>query len=160
MGGTPKWALMSIGVPKDLWKTDFLDRFYDGWHKLAGSHAVELVGGDVSRSPDKLVIDCVVGGEVRRGRAILRSGAMPGDSIFVTGYVGGAAAGLALLESGQKLTEKATASVRHLLFRQLQPIPKVTTAILLQQYELPTAMCDLSDGLSSEISHITAGSAG
>ena len=35
MGGTPKWALMSIGVPKDLWKTDFLDRFYDGWHKLA-----------------------------------------------------------------------------------------------------------------------------
>jgi len=159
MGGTPKWALMSIGVPKDLWKTDFLDLFYDGWHELAENHGVDLVGGDISRSPDRLVIDSMVGGEVEHGRALLRSGAKPGDSIFVTGYIGGAAAGLALLESGHNFSDKISASVRHLLFRQLQPIPQITTGKLLQTYGLPTAMCDLSDGLSSDISHLIAASA-
>src|SRR5213083_2454141 len=46
MGGTPKWALLSIGVPETLWKTDFLDRFYEGWYGLARKCGVELVGGD------------------------------------------------------------------------------------------------------------------
>src|SRR6188474_2717660 len=53
MGGTPTWALLSIAVAENLWKTGFVDRLYTGWSELAAKHNVELVGGDVSRSPDK-----------------------------------------------------------------------------------------------------------
>src|SRR5438874_6172297 len=81
MGGKPNWAMLSLGVPETIWNTDFIDRFYEGWHALAGEMGVELVGGDVSRSPEKLVIDSVVGGVVAKGKAILRSGARPGDGI-------------------------------------------------------------------------------
>src|SRR5215203_7163777 len=55
MGGTPKWAMLSIGIPAAIWKGKFLDKFYTGWFKLAGEHKVELIGGDVSRSPDQIV---------------------------------------------------------------------------------------------------------
>jgi thiamine-monophosphate kinase len=158
MGGTPSWSLLSIGVPENSWTTDFLDRFYEGWHKLARKYGVELIGGDVSRSPDKLVIDSIVGGSVERSQAILRSGASPSESIFVTGYIGGAAAGFALLESGRRFDEKISPPIQHLLFRQLQPLPQVITGKLLSQYRLPTAMIDLSDGLSSDISHLVTAS--
>ena len=102
MGAKPVWSMISIGVPEAIWKTDFVDRFYDGYLRLASRFDVELVGGDVSRTPDKIVIDSIVAGEVKKGRAILRSGAKVGDSIYVTGSLGGAAAGLKLLESGEK----------------------------------------------------------
>ncbi len=67
MGAAPDWAMLSIGVPPELWENDFLDRFYAGWHKLAAEHSVELVGGDISRVPDKFVIDSVVGGSSAEG---------------------------------------------------------------------------------------------
>src|SRR5688500_12282850 len=53
MGGSPKWSMLSLGVSEKLWKSDFLDRFYNGWFELAAQYDVELVGGDISRSPDK-----------------------------------------------------------------------------------------------------------
>ena len=71
-----------------------------------------LIGGDISRTPDRVVIDSIVIGEVKRGRAILRSGASPGDHIFVTGSLGGAAAGLRLLENGARVTDKMPRSRR------------------------------------------------
>lgn len=154
MGGTPKFSLLSIAVPESLWKTDLLDRFYEGWHALARSHSVELIGGDISKTNDKLVIDSTVIGEVAKGKALLRSGANVGDSIFVSGYVGGAAAGLLQLESGLKFEERLSAPLKHLLFRQLQPLPQVRTAILLQAHGLATAMMDISDGISSDLAHL------
>lgn len=154
MGGTPKWSMLSIGVSEKLWKTDFLERFYDGWHKLAALHEVELVGGDVSKTSDKLVIDSVVGGEVKKGEAILRSGANAGEAIFVTGFLGGAAAGLKLLESGVRLDSSLSAPTKHLLLRQLQPIPQTRTGATIQDNGLATSMIDISDGLSSDLSHI------
>ena len=66
-----------------------------------------LVGGDVSKSPDKIVIDSIVAGETKKGKAVLRSTAKAGDLIFVTGKLGGAAAGLKLLEAGSKFIEKS-----------------------------------------------------
>ena len=158
MGGRPKWAMLSIGVSENLWKTDFLDKFYTGWHKLADEFRVELIGGDVSRSPDKLVIDSVVGGEVTAGNAILRSGAKPGDAIFVGGFIGGAAAGLLQLESGLRFDESADAQTKHLLFRQLQPLPHLRTANLLNTHGLLSAMIDISDGLSSDLDHLAIAS--
>ena len=147
MGGEPKWAMLSIAVPPKLWETDFLDRFYEGWMAIAGEFSVELIGGDVSRSPDKLVIDSIVSGSVPKGKAILRSGALPGDSIYVTGDLGGAAGGLKLLENGDKNGGELT-------LKQLKPQPQVNIGKLLQSLDIVTAMIDISDGLSSDLLHI------
>lgn len=154
MGGTPKWAMVSIGLPDTLWKTDYLDRFYAGWHELAGIHNVELVGGDISRTDATVVIDSVVGGEVEKGSSIKRSGAQIGDAIFVTGFLGGAAAGLDLLESGERFESIKSTITRHLILRQLQPLPQVQTANILHEYDLATSMLDISDGLSSDLFHL------
>jgi len=73
MGGTPTSALLSIGVPQSVWDNGFPERFYDGWHELGSEFEIELIGGDISRSPDKLVLDSIVLGEVQKGTAIMRS---------------------------------------------------------------------------------------
>jgi thiamine-monophosphate kinase len=151
MGATPDWAMLSIGVPPGLWEDHFLDKFYTGWHELAAEHGVELVGGDVSRVPDQLVIDSIVGGSVPRGEGVLRSGARSGDAIYVTGRLGGAAAGLQLLQRGERITtaDKETMS---LLLRQLRPNPQLGVAQYLRSNV--TAMIDISDGLSSDLTHL------
>jgi len=154
MGGTPKWAMLSIAVSENLWKTDFLTGFYAGWFAFANEHGVEMVGGDVSRSPNKLVIDSIVGGEVTRNRAILRSTARPGDAIYVTGSLGGAAGGLKLLENGTNYAGKLPDLAKDLIRKQLQPQPQVDLAKLLQSQAIITSMIDVSDGLSSDLDHV------
>lgn len=158
MGGKPGWAMLALGVPQRLWSSDFMDRFYEGWHSLASEHGVDVAGGDISRSPDRLVVDSVVGGEVERGRAALRSGANVGDAIFVTGFLGGAAGGLRLLEAGARFDDSLSASARHLLLRQLQPISQTRTASVIQDYSLASSMIDVSDGLSSDLRHLVTAS--
>ncbi|MBX3266324.1 MAG: thiamine-phosphate kinase, partial [Acidobacteria bacterium] len=150
MAGRPTFAMLSLGVPGSLWGGDFLDRFYEGWHGLAKEFGVELVGGDVSRVPEKFVIDSIVLGEVSRGKAILRSGAMPGDKIYVTGSLGGAAGGLKLLESGTRHEKNQGRFVRELIERQLRPLPRLDVSGHLPA----SAMIDVSDGLSSDLAHI------
>ncbi|MEK7724207.1 MAG: AIR synthase related protein, partial [Acidobacteriota bacterium] len=93
MGGKPLYSMLSIGIPEDVWTTDFVDEFYEGYFKLARPFGVELIGGDVSKTPDKIVIDSTVIGEVERNKAVMRTGAKVGDLIFVTGELGGASAG-------------------------------------------------------------------
>ena len=154
MGGDPKWAMLSIAVAENLWKTDFLDRFYAGWFVLANEHGVKLIGGDISRSPDELVIDSIVGGEVAKGKAILRSTAKPGDIIFVSGTLGGAAGGLKLLESGARYAETLPESSMSLVLKQLKPQPQTDLAKLLQLHGIATSMIDVSDGLSSDLFHL------
>ncbi len=98
MGARPRFALLSVGVPAARWDTPFLDEFYRGVFALADAHGVRIVGGDISRTPERVVVDSIVLGEVARGRAVLRSGARAGDLVYVTGALGGAAAGLRLLQ--------------------------------------------------------------
>ncbi len=154
MGGKPTWAMLSLGVPKNLWKTDFIDRFYVGWFDLANEFGVELVGGDISRSPDKLFIDSIVGGEVAKGKAIRRSGAKPGDKIYATGALGGAAGGLKLLEGGFEYIDLGGSPTEDAILGQLYPSPQLEIANLLLNLNLATAMIDISDGLSSDLEHI------
>src|SRR6202020_396475 len=98
---------LSLGLPKELvqnakgrqnWpaRKKWLDRFFDGFFALANALQTPLAGGDLAESPIA-VADIVLVGAVRRGQALLRSGARPGDLIYVTGALGGAAAGLARL---------------------------------------------------------------
>jgi len=159
MGARPRWALVSIGIPKDVWDTSFVDRFYEGFFELAGRYDVQLIGGDTSRSPDKVVIDSIVIGEAATNAAIKRSGAKPGDHLFVTGSLGAAAAGLRLIERGahladQNLGEAEALVLDHLLLRHLRPDPRVGWGMILGQEKLATAMIDLSDGLSSDLNHL------
>src|SRR3954454_2921394 len=93
MGARPRWSLLSLGITNDIWNSDFVDQFYEGFFTLADRYEVSLVGGDISRSPDKLVIDSVVLGQSEQQRAVQRCGARAGDQLFVTGSLGGAAAG-------------------------------------------------------------------
>ncbi|HEY3103814.1 MAG TPA: thiamine-phosphate kinase, partial [Pyrinomonadaceae bacterium] len=95
MGARPLWSLVSMGLPKNVWNSDYKDQFFSGYLVLADRYGVTLTGGDVSES-QQIVIDSIVVGEARIGRAVMRSTARPGDQIFVTGSLGGAAAGLKL----------------------------------------------------------------
>ena len=151
MGARPRHALLSVGVPREIWRSDFVDEFYDGFFALAERYGVELIGGDVSRSPGRVVIDSIVLGEVERGRAVARSGARPGDHLFVTGTLGGASAGLRLLERRPSLQYP---NAEELLLCQLRPEPRVPWGALLGEERLATAMIDLSDGLSSDLAHL------
>jgi thiamine-monophosphate kinase len=102
MGARPLFALVSIGMSERAWDTNLKDDFFKGYLTLADRFGVTLTGGDISEAA-QLVIDSIVIGEVQMGRAILRSGARPRDQIFVTGNLGGAAAGLKLIELGARL---------------------------------------------------------
>src|SRR6185436_7251114 len=106
MGARPLWSLISIGVPEDVWQTEFVDQFYEGVLELANHYGVQLIGGDTSRTNESIVIDSVVAGECAAGTAVMRSGASPGDQIFVTGSLGAAAAGLRLIERGAHLADQ------------------------------------------------------
>ena len=150
MGAKPVWALLSIGVPERIWKTDFVEKFYDGYFRLARKFNVEIVGGDVSKTPDKIVVDSIVAGEVKKGKAVLRSGANVGDLIFV----GGAAGGLKLLQDGARYDSSEKIWRKHLLLKQLQPFPQILSGEFLRSNNLATAMIDLSDGLSGDLAHV------
>jgi len=155
MGGTPKWAMLSLGLPENLWKNSgFLNEFYLGWTTLANDLGVELIGGDVSRSTDKLVLDSIVGGEVAKGKAIFRSGAKPGDRIYVTGSLGGSAGGLNLLENGSRFDPTLTNGQCRLILKQLKPSPHRQTANWLRTLDNVSAMIDISDGISSDLLHV------
>lgn len=151
MGANPVWAMLSIGIPENIWKTNFVEKFYDGWFKLADKHNVQLIGGDVSKTPDKVVFDSIVAGEVKKNKAVLRSTAKVGDLIFVTGELGGAARGLKLLMQGENYENSKN---KKLLLRQLAPDPQTEIGKILGENNLATAMIDLSDGLSSDLSHL------
>jgi thiamine-monophosphate kinase len=154
MGATPTWAMLSLGITKDIWNSDFVDRFYEGWFAMAEKFGVELVGGDTSKTPDKLVIDSIVSGEVGRNKVIFRSSARAGHSIFVSGTLGAAAGGLRLLEGGERLDEDVLTAKRNLILRQLNPQPKLVLANILQSRDLVSSMIDISDGFSSDLAHL------
>lgn len=160
MGARPRWALIALGVPPDIWSRDFVDNFYDGFLSLADRYDVRVIGGDVSRTHEKIVIDSIVMGECAAGQSILRSGAKPGDHVFVTGSLGGSAAALRLLERGLHLKNdhadnEESDSIEQLLMRHLRPEPRVGWGLVLGEEGLATAMIDISDGLSSDLHHLS-----
>ncbi len=144
MGGEPVACFLSLGLPPKLqqrWVDDFLKGLID----LAAQSGVSLAGGDIS-SAEKIMVDIVVTGQVPVKKAVLRSGAKPGDRIFVTGKLGGSAAVLQQLYAGTQVT----LSKSNLHF---YPLPRLKAGRWLRQHGA-TAMIDLSDGLSVDLDHI------
>lgn len=146
MGGSPLAAFLSLAVPARL-PQSWIDRFIDGFGLLARQFRVPLAGGDTARSPDGILADIVVVGSVPKGRAILRSGARPGDLIYVTGELGGGVAALHRLFAGKKTRPQDYP-------RHFHPIPRLAVGQFLRERHLATAMIDLSDGLSTDLAHI------
>jgi thiamine-monophosphate kinase len=145
MGGNPVAAFLSLALPRKL-PQRWVDRFFDGLLKLAAEFNVTLAGGDTSQSPSGILADIVVVGSVPKGKAVLRSGARPGDRIYITGSMGESAAALAAHRSGRKV--RATDFPRH-----FTPEPRLKIGQYLRN-GLASSMIDLSDGLSTDLDHL------
>lgn len=161
MGGEPCWALLSLTLPAvdEAW----LEAFADGFAELARGHAVTLVGGDTTRGP--LTLGVQVLGIVPAGQGLRRSGARPGDVLFVSGTPGAAAAGLASLMGhdapvGATAAAAVAAMPEHLRrsceARFLFPEPRVALGQALRP--LASACIDVSDGLVGDLGKLAAAS--
>jgi thiamine-monophosphate kinase len=146
MGGQPMGIFLSLALPGKL-PQQWVDRFMKGLLALAREFKVPLAGGDTAQSPRDILADIIVLGSVPKGTAVLRSGAKPGDRIYVTGELGGGSAALKELFAGKK--PKPQDFLRH-----FHPVPRITVADFLRKRGLATAMIDLSDGLSTDLTHI------
>jgi len=167
MGARPVAAFLSLGLPRLLnlaavgrrrnRSRSWVQRFLDGFLALAEACETPLAGGDLAESA-LAVADIVLVGAVARGRALLRSGAMPGDLLYVTGALGGAAAGLARLVEIASRTgatpPRIPKKLEALLAPHLYPQPRIVQGLWLQRRGLASAAIDLSDGLSTDLAHL------
>lgn len=147
MGGEPVAAFLSLALPGKL-PQRWVDEFLRGFLKLANQFHVPLAGGDTAESPDGILADIVVLGSVPKGRAILRSGARPGDRIYVSGTLGGAAATLEILRRNPRRKLRPADYPAHFC-----PVPRVVLGRILREKRIPSAMIDVSDGLSTDLAH-------
>ena len=160
MNGTPKQITVSIGVSQRFFTED-LEELYDGIKLACEQYGVDLVGGDTSASMTGLTISITCLGEGEADKIVYRNGAKETDIICVSGNLGAAYMGLQLLErekaifKGQTDFEPDFKGKDYILERQLKPEARREIIELLRKNDiLPTAMMDVSDGLSSEIMHI------
>src|SRR5262249_31531590 len=158
MGARPRWALVGWGVRRGFRLAD-ARRLGAGFGGLARATGTALVGGNVTRAP-ALSLTVTVGGEVPAGRALLRSGARPGDQVWVSGTLGDARLGLALLERrGGREARRLRSSPRlsqGVIERQRRPVPRIELGQAL--VGLASACIDLSDGLAQDAGHLAAAS--
>jgi thiamine-monophosphate kinase len=147
MGGKPLAAFLSLALPAHF-SQRWVDGFFDGLLKLASRHKVTLAGGDIAESPAGVLADIVALGSVPRGTALLRSTAKPGDRIYVSGQLGGSAAVLAQFLAG-KPRISGVANQCH-----FYPDPRLPIGRILREKAIATAAIDLSDGLSTDLTHL------
>ena len=152
IGGVPRCFLLSLALPAShtgLW----LEQFLGGLRRAAKRFGCELAGGDTTRRKD-ILINVTVVGEVREGEAALRSGARPGDVLFVSGRLGEAELGLRLLRKSKRRPNRLDPVVR----KHLYPEPRFALGYWLAEMRLASAMMDLSDGLSTDLPRLCAAS--
>lgn len=153
MGAAPRLALVSLALPHTLLIEDF-DRLVGGLTALAARYRVQIAGGNVTRSPGPLVVDVTVAGTVKRRSTLTRSGARPGDELYVSGTIGAAAAGLGMLRAAATSGAPALSSCGPCERRYLYPEPRVRLGLLLGRNRAATAAIDLSDGLADGVQQI------
>ena len=148
MGAAPAYALLSLAVPD--WARENLDEMLVAYAEAAKQYGIEIVGGDFSRA-EKLTISVAAIGIATK--PLLRSGAKRGDRIYLSRPIGGAAAGLQLLNvDGGSYAEKEF--IKSAVRRQLDPEPEVELGIALATLDKVTACIDVSDGLSTDLHHL------
>ncbi len=146
MGAGPRASLLSLALPPDLPIEDF-DALIDGFVSLAETAGAPLVGGNLTRSPGPIVIDVTALGTVRPRRLLTRAGARHGDELFVTGTLGGAATGLAILAAG---TDRTTldAAAAACVQRYERPDARGRCGQIVARTSAALAAIDVSDGLA------------
>lgn len=159
MGATPLTAFLSLALPADLVSSAkgraWITRFFKGLRSLGSQHGITLAGGDTAQSPaDTIVADIVLLGTAPVGRSLRRSGAKPGDAIYVTGALGGAAAELSAMLSAEKRLAKISKNFKMGDHPQTFPEPRVAVGQALLRRKLATACIDISDGLSTDLMHL------
>jgi thiamine-monophosphate kinase len=144
MGVEPRWCSLALTLPEiaEDWLTELARGFFD----LAEQHGVSLVGGNLSRGPLSISVQLL--GTLAGDRFVTRAGARAGDDLYVTGTLGDAAAGLAVLEAGEPTSDAARALVERFMY----PTPRIAAGRALAS--LATAAIDISDGLAADIAHL------
>jgi thiamine-monophosphate kinase len=163
MGGIGRYATVSLCLPPDV-TLGWVDSLYDGLLERAAEAGVALVGGNVTRGRESIVVDVTLVGDA--GRLLLRTGARPGDRVVVTGKLGAAGEGVRLLAEGARLdedgelastgvwTESSTPAVLACLRAQLDPRPPLALARSIAERGIAKAGMDVSDGLSLDLVEI------
>ncbi|HGN0023735.1 TPA: thiamine-phosphate kinase [Proteus mirabilis] len=150
VGADPAWASLALTLPKV--DNDWLEAFSRSLFALAEYYSIQLIGGDTTKGPLSLTI--TIQGLVPQGMALLRSGAKIGDWIYVTGFLGDSAAGLAVLQN--RLQPSQPESRGYFITRHLRPQPRLLQGQALRS--LASAAIDISDGLISDLNHILTAS--
>jgi thiamine-monophosphate kinase len=152
MGGRPRFALISLLMPPTL-EVAILDGIYDGLRVEAAQFDVALVGGNIARNAERLIIDITLLGTGMRNRLLRRDSAQRGEVVMVTGILGSAAAGLLVLEDEQLAAKVSSENLAGVLAAQRTPTPRVAAGQWLAQHGITTGI-DVSDGLAADIAHI------
>jgi thiamine-monophosphate kinase len=153
MGAEPRAALLSLALPGGL-RVDTLDAMLDGFLREAQRHRAALIGGNITGTPGPLVINVTAIGTVRPRRALTRAGARPGDEIYVTGTVGDAATGLAMLRNPAVGATAESACIA----RYLRPEARVRAGLQLSHHGAASSCVDLSDGLADGLRQLALAS--
>lgn len=162
MGAKPLWAVLALGLPRKT-SPDWLDALTEGVREAAAEHGAAIVGGDLSAS-EKIFVSVTAMGQAPE-RPLLRSGAEPGDALYVSGTLGAAAAGLRLLEAGYRISEGKDAlgpkgrkvagsrapEIARLIRHQIDPRPQLELGSALAAGGLASAALDVSDGLARDL---------
>lgn len=150
MGADPAWLTLALTLPEvdEPW----LEAFSDSLFELLNYYDMQLIGGDTTRGPLSMTLG--IHGYIPAGRALKRSGAKPGDWIYITGTLGDSAAGLAVLQNRLLVAEETDA--RYFIKRHLRPTPRILHGQALR--DIASAAIDLSDGLISDLGHIVKAS--
>ena len=150
MGGRPLFILLSLGIPVEM-NVELIQDIYKGMKDICEHYTVNILGGDTVASPDKLIINISLIGDAKEKEVIYRSGARPGDKIYLTGNVGDSAAGLKILKTE---ISPPNSIGSHFIKVHNEPKPLIETGRIIATSGLASAMIDLSDGLLSDLGHI------
>ncbi|MDP6041445.1 MAG: thiamine-phosphate kinase, partial [Candidatus Latescibacteria bacterium] len=150
MGGRPTDAVVAVSAPGDC-DAGYVERLYNGIFSCADRFGVAIAGGDTTRTSGSLVLSLTLTGEMARERVCYRSGAQVGDAVYVSGTLGDAAGGLAVMLGEVNLEGDDR---QYLLRRLHRPEPRVALGQALSKANIVTAMIDVSDGVASDLKHI------
>jgi thiamine-monophosphate kinase len=151
MGGTPLYALVSLGIPSTL-SVEFVEDFYKGLGEYSRKYQVSIVGGDTSSSRSGLIINIVLLGAQKKDLMVTRSGAEAGDQLFVTGTLGDSSLGLKVFDLKQdEIKPGFREHADYVIGRHSFPSPRIEQGKFLAENKLASSMIDLSDGVASDI---------
>ncbi len=152
MGGIPTYALLSIALPTPL-PSGWLEGFSKGLRKTFNEYNLSLIGGDTSLSPGPIVVALTLMGTCRPEAPLMRHSPNPHDTLYVTGPIGDAALGLAILNKANDIL-RGGEEISYLTQRHLNPTPRLEIAQILATNQLATSMIDISDGLIGDLVHL------